>query len=142
MIPLVNAGINLPIYASQDLPLDIGIAPTLPFVVNPPPTQRAFEGYSLRKDPPPNTQIDFSEVARQREISEKHRLAFSWNKVANYVEAETQLWRTCLYLSWDPVSVCKIGDSLTLAWKSFEAMHAKYVSGIQENSATKGSGKV
>ena len=118
----VNAGINLPVYASQDLPLDIGItASTLPFVVNPPPTQRAFEGYSLRKDPPPNTQIDFSEIARQREISKKQRLASSWNKVANYVEAETQQLRTCLYSNWDPVSARKRVDSLNLAWKSFEA---------------------
>ena len=44
-INLVNAGINVLVYASQDLPLDIGItASTLPFVVNPPPTERAFEG--------------------------------------------------------------------------------------------------
>ena len=97
-ISLVNAGINLPVDASQDLPLDIGItASTLPFAVNPPPTQRAFEGYSLRRNPHPNTQIDFSEVARQRKISERQRLASSWNKVANYVETETQQLRTCLY---------------------------------------------
>lgn len=97
-INLVNAGINLPVHVCQVLPLDIGVtASTLPFVVNPPPIQRAFEGYSLRKDPPPNTQIDFREIVRQREISEKQRLASSWNKVANYVEAETQQLRTCLY---------------------------------------------
>jgi len=57
--------------------------------IYPPPTQGAFGGYSLRRDPLPNTQIDFSEVACQQEISEKQRLACSWNKVANYVEAET-----------------------------------------------------
>ena len=111
----LNAEINLPVYASQNLPLDIGItASTLPFAVNPPPTQRAFEGYSLLKDPPPNSQIDFGEVARQREISEKQRLASSWNKVANYVGAETQQLRTCLYLNWDPVAVRKMVDSLKL----------------------------
>ena len=50
-ISLVNAGINLPVYGSQDIPLDIGItASTLPFTVNLPPTQRAFEGYSLCRD--------------------------------------------------------------------------------------------
>ena len=126
-INLLNAGINLPVYASQDLPLDIGItASTLTFAVNPPPTQRAFEGYSLRKDPPPNTQIDFSEVVRQREIREKQRLASSWNKVANYVEAETQQLRTCLYSNWDPVSVRKMVDSLNLAWKS-SGGHARKV---------------
>ena len=59
-------------------------------------------------------------------------IAFSWNKVANYVEAETQQLHTCLYSSWDPVSVRKMVDSLNLAWKSFEAMHAKYAPGIQE----------
>ena len=65
-INLLNAAINLLVYACQDLPLDIGIiASTLPFGDNPPPTQRAFEGYSLCKDPLPNTQIDFSEVAHQ-----------------------------------------------------------------------------
>ena len=75
-INLVNAGINLPVYARQDLPLDIGItASSLPFVVNPPPTKRAFEGYSLGNDLPPNTQIGFSEVTRQREISEKQKLS-------------------------------------------------------------------
>ena len=132
-INLANAGINLPVHASQDLPLDIGVtASTLPFVVNPPPIQRAFEGYSLRKDPPPNTQIDFSEIVGQREISEKQRLASSWNKVANYVEAETQQLRTCLYSNWDPVSARKRVESLNLAWKSFEATNAKYVPGIQE----------
>ena len=126
-INLLNAGINLPVYASQDLPLDIGItASTLPFAVNPPPTRRAFEGYSLRKDPPPSTQIDFSEVVRQREIREKQRLASSWNKVANYVEAETQQLRTCLYSNWDPVSVRKMVDSLNLAWKS-SGGHARKV---------------
>ena len=37
-INLVNAGINLPVHTSQDLPLDIGVtASTLPFVVDPPP---------------------------------------------------------------------------------------------------------
>lgn len=93
-INLVNAGINLPVYASQDLPLDIGItASTLPFAVNPPSPQRAFEGYSLPKDPHPNTQSDFNEVTRQREISEKHRLASSWNKVANYATAHLSLLR-------------------------------------------------
>ena len=86
----------------------------------------------FHKDPPPNTLIDFSEVARQREIVEKQRLASSWNKVANCVEAETQQLCTCLYSSWDPVSVRKMVDSLNLAWKSFKAMHAKYVPGIQE----------
>ena len=81
-ISLVNAGINLPVYGSQDIPLDIGItASTLPFTVNLPPTQIAFEGYSLCRDPYPNTQIIFSEVARQRKISERQRLASSWNKV-------------------------------------------------------------
>ena len=129
----LNAEINLPVYASQNLPLDIGItASTLPFAVNPPQTQRAFEGYSLLKDPPPNSQIDFGEVARQREISEKQRLASSWNKVANYVGAETQQLRTCLYSNWDPVSVRKMVDSLNLTWKSFKATHAKYLPGIQE----------
>ena len=101
-------------------------------MVNPHPIQRAFEGCSLRKDPPPNTQIDFSEIVRQREISEKQKLASSWNKVANYVGAETQQLRTCLYSNWDPVSSRKRVDSLNLAWKSFEATRAKYVPGIQE----------
>ncbi|KAK2551974.1 hypothetical protein P5673_026971 [Acropora cervicornis] len=95
-------------------------------------TDQHDPGYSLRKDPPPNTQIDFSEIARQREISEKQRLASSWNKAANYVEAETQKLRTCLYSNCDPVSARKRVDSLNLAWKSFEATHAKYVPGIQE----------
>ena len=58
---IVDGGTDQHGHASQDLPLDIGVtASTLPFVVNPPPIQRAFEGYSLRMDPPPNTQIDFS----------------------------------------------------------------------------------
>ena len=62
----------------------------------------------------------------------RNRLTSSWNKVANYVEAETQQLRTCLHSSWDPVSVRKMVYSLNLACKSFEAVHAKYVPGIQE----------
>lgn len=132
-INLVHSGINLPVYASQDLPLDIGITTsTLPFAVSEPPTQRTFEGYSLRRGPLPNTQIDVSEVSCQQEISEKQRPASSWNKVANYVEAETQQLRTCLYSNWDPASVHKMIDSFNLAWKSFEATYAKYPQGIQE----------
>ena len=141
-ISLVNAGSNLPVYASQDLPLDIGItASTPPSAVNPPPTQRAFEGYSLRRNPPLNKQIDFSEVARQREISEKQRLASSWNKVADYVEAETQQLRTCLYSNWDPVSARKMVDSLTLAWKSFEATHTSTCQAYSKRSACNKLGK-
>lgn len=116
---------SLSVKANQDFPLDIGVtAFPLPSAdLNPPSALEAF-GYSLRQDPLPNTQIDFSEVLRQKGISEQHRLANSWNKVARYVAAEAQQLRTCLYTNWDPSSAQKMVESLTLAWNSFEAIHA------------------
>ena len=53
-------------------------------------------GYSLRQDPLPNKQIDFSEVVHQREISEQRRLASLWNKESKEVASETQQLQTLL----------------------------------------------
>lgn len=129
----MDPGMSLSVKANQDFPLDIGVTAFSPPTadLNPPSALEAF-GYSLRQDPLPNTQIDFSEVLRKKGISEQHRLANSGNKVARYVAAETQQLRTCLYTNWDPSSAQKMVESLTLAWNSFEAIHAQYVPGINE----------
>lgn len=65
----MDPGVNLAVKASQNLPLDIGVTTfSLPSaVINLPSAQGAFE-YSLHQDPLTNTQIDFSEVARQKGI--------------------------------------------------------------------------
>ncbi|PFX12233.1 hypothetical protein AWC38_SpisGene23847 [Stylophora pistillata] len=63
----MDPGMSLSVKANQDFPLDIGFtAFSLPSNdLNPPSAVEAF-GYSLRQDPLPNTQIDFSEVLRQK----------------------------------------------------------------------------
>ena len=126
-INLMGLGTNLAANTNEDFPSDIGAAafPLPPVVLSPSPAQGAF-GYSLRRNPLPNTQIDFSEVVRQREISEQHKLAHSWNKIANYVASETQQLHTCLHANWDIVSARKMVESVTLAWKSFEEIHTMY----------------
>ena len=90
-INLMGLGTNLMANTKEDFPVDIGAAAFAlpPEVLSPSPARGAF-GYSLRQNPLPNTQIDFSEVIRQREISEQHRLASSWSKIADYVATETQ----------------------------------------------------
>lgn len=88
--------------------------------------------YSLRQDPPPNTQIDFGEVVRQRETSKQLRLAASWNKLAKDVAAQAQQLRTCLYANWNHLSAQRTVEDLNLIWNSFEAIHVQYLPGIHE----------
>lgn len=133
-INLMGLGTNLMANTNEDFPPDIGAAafPLPPVALSTPPAQGTF-GYSLRQNPLPNTQIDFSEVVRQREISEQHRLAYSWHKIANYVATETQQLRTCLHTNWDILSARKMVESVTLAWKSFEEIHTRYLPCINQS---------
>ncbi|KAL9953248.1 hypothetical protein ACROYT_G040634 [Oculina patagonica] len=128
-INLMGLGTNLMVNTNEDFPPDIGTGaafPLPPVALTPLPAQVAF-GDSLHQNPLPNTQIDFSEVVRQREISEQHRLAYSWNKIANYVATEIQQLHTCLHSNWDTLSARKMVESVTLAWKSFEEIHTSYM---------------
>lgn len=132
-INLMGLGTNLMANTNEDFPVDIGAAAfALPLeVLSPPPARGAF-GYSLRQNPLPNTQIDFSEVIRQREISEQHRLASSWSKIADYVATETQQLHKCLYTNWDVLSARQMVESVTRAWKSFEEIHSRYLPCINQ----------
>ena len=132
-INLMGLGTNLMANTNEDFPVDIGAAAFAlpPEVLSPPPARGAF-GYSLRQNPLPNTQIDFSEVIRQREISEQHRLASSWSKIADYVATETQQLRKCLYTNWDVLSARQMVESVTRAWKSFEEIHSRYLPCINQ----------